>query len=673
MKLLNVNKVIHNQIKWLHVEPRIAKFKLRGKYILYDENSMSLWEVDQKTYERADLNKIGSRQKPFFDQMFNQPDFRMIVFQSTHACNLDCGYCFVTAHYVNHDNRLHLDVAKKAIDKYQPHTAKQNYNIGFFGGEPLMNWETIFKIMEDVKERGKKYGLGHQFHITTNATLVTREMAEYFSKNNVSFIVSLDGTEGFHNNNRPYHGGGGTWRDVMRGLEYLTEAFHKNRPGKEVPITLRSTFDKKGVDLVECLEFLNGLMYDGLGSHVSVEPASLGESCSTNSVSLDTFNLEELRAMFEREYWRAADWFLEELRKGRRPSFHHFEVPLQRIYDRIPSVSECGAGKGYISIGPGGTISSCHREHGSLIGNLFKGGIDPTLQAKWLDNRLYNRTTCPDCWRRNLCGGGCRANSALINDNIYAPSVVECLFKEMETLPVFYLLAEMSDEEKLQFSKQQRIPTPVGENVAPENLTYKKKVNQGPRQENPNNSVQTWQLENKYTYDAVTALPKSTAEVGKGGNGAKLPQITQAMKIKQPGGETTTYREDGTATATMEPEQDEDVPSWVKDQIDPSLKEPPKNPYDDDDDWKGIDPKTRKEIEKKQEKQKDWINPERNQNKYENRPVASDEEEEVEINDTFEAITEDEEDSGCCKDDPEKSCGCGPKDEDSEPTELEIE
>ena len=404
MRLLNSGREQKNNlIKWFPSTVNVIKLEIKGKTFLVDTNTLSIWDVSQHTPEVIDAlrNAIGTAEKPYIEQPTWNTRKGYLCFQATYACNLACRYCFVRHHYTDHENTMSYEEMLKVVEEYQP-LYQQNgqpypdgYNVGWFGGEPLMNWETIYKLTQELTKRASQAGVQAKFHITTNGTLLTEEIAEYCIEHHFSFIVSIDGRKEFHDANRTYSSGGGTFDDVMRGLRFLADA-HK-RKGIPSNVTLRSTFDKKGCDIQQELKFLNELMYEGLGGHVSIEPSCLAENCATAETSFEGVKLDELRALFEPEYEKAATWFVEEIKAGRKPSFHNFELPLRRFYERTPSFTECGAGCGYISVGPKGKICACHREHKSELGNMYVGGIDPTLQAQWLDNRYFSRKSCPTC------------------------------------------------------------------------------------------------------------------------------------------------------------------------------------------------------------------------------------------------------------------------------------
>ena len=66
----------------------------------------------------------------------------------THACNLRCAYCYAGA---KDDWRMSWQVAQRAVDFGLEHTLSRarlldrppTAQLGFFGGEPLLEWEML--------------------------------------------------------------------------------------------------------------------------------------------------------------------------------------------------------------------------------------------------------------------------------------------------------------------------------------------------------------------------------------------------------------------------------------------------------------------------------------------------------------------------------------------------
>ena len=94
----------------------------------------------------------------------------------THNCNLDGVYC-----YQNHDTtgRMTFDTAKKCLDyifEHIPDYAVDGVELGFIGGEPLLEFELIRKMYEYSHE---KYADVEQiFYATTNGTVLTDDMKQ---------------------------------------------------------------------------------------------------------------------------------------------------------------------------------------------------------------------------------------------------------------------------------------------------------------------------------------------------------------------------------------------------------------------------------------------------------------------------------------------------------------
>lgn len=77
----------------------------------------------------------------------------------------------------------------------------------------------------EVEIKGKKI----TFSLTSNMTLLNRDMAHYFANLDEACVIlaSIDGPKEIHNKNRIYENGEGSFDNAIRGLQYAFEEYSK--------------------------------------------------------------------------------------------------------------------------------------------------------------------------------------------------------------------------------------------------------------------------------------------------------------------------------------------------------------------------------------------------------------------------------------------------------------
>ena len=114
------------------------------------------------------------------------------------------------------------ETAKKAIDFLREHSVDSpEVNIGFYGGEPLLEFPLLKKAVEYSEQQfeGKKL----TFNITTNGTLLNDEMIYFFQDHDVSLMISLDGPKEINDKNRVFANGKGTFDTVAKQISRIRE------------------------------------------------------------------------------------------------------------------------------------------------------------------------------------------------------------------------------------------------------------------------------------------------------------------------------------------------------------------------------------------------------------------------------------------------------------------
>lgn len=156
-----------------------------------------------------------------------------LILETTQRCNLRCKYCFYSEVYPTVRDAglkdMSEDIAMKAIDFYlsllregRAYNPYRDPTIGFYGGEPLLNFKLIKKCIQYVAENcGDDFD--PHFTITTNSTLLSEEIVSFLSEYNCGIIVSLDGPKEEHDSKRVFPSGEGSFDTIMGNLKPLSD------------------------------------------------------------------------------------------------------------------------------------------------------------------------------------------------------------------------------------------------------------------------------------------------------------------------------------------------------------------------------------------------------------------------------------------------------------------
>lgn len=136
---------------------------------------------------------------------YNLYNLPQLVLEVTDKCNLRCAYCAFSDLYDN--RRCHsagdmtFDMAKVIIDylvetwnKYSNVYMPKRFNIGFYGGEPTLNFQLISDVVNYIEKIKCNINREITYSMTTNGLLLHKYM-DYFQKHNFSLLISLDGDE----------------------------------------------------------------------------------------------------------------------------------------------------------------------------------------------------------------------------------------------------------------------------------------------------------------------------------------------------------------------------------------------------------------------------------------------------------------------------------------------
>lgn len=106
---------------------------------------------------------------------------------------------------------MSLDTAQKVVNFMFDNTPPdEKLDIGFFGGEPLLEFELIKEITHMIKNHKRYSEFSSQLSLVTNGTIFSDEIAYFLNQHNIGFCLSCDGPPILHNAERRFKGGEGS-------------------------------------------------------------------------------------------------------------------------------------------------------------------------------------------------------------------------------------------------------------------------------------------------------------------------------------------------------------------------------------------------------------------------------------------------------------------------------
>ncbi len=207
-------------------------FNLAGDRYLYlsDYNQVINAGIKELFLEHGSERKVFMQEVDIDEEVVKKriTSVPLLTFEITQNCNLRCKYCVYNGHYINERkfSPLNMDseTAKKGLDYLFPfirERKKKTFFLGFYGGEPLLNIDTIKKIVAYGKKLFTGWNLG--FNMTTNLTLLDEAILDFLIENNFLLLVSLDGGKENHDAKRVFADGRGTFDIVIKNLEKIAD------------------------------------------------------------------------------------------------------------------------------------------------------------------------------------------------------------------------------------------------------------------------------------------------------------------------------------------------------------------------------------------------------------------------------------------------------------------
>ena len=431
----------------------VYQFKNNGYNILLDENSGSVHVADDLVYDVIEAKNQGfdrtaviARLKARYPEkdleealdeieelirdgsLYTEDKYKdaidlfkerktvvkALCLHVAHECNLACRYCFAGEGEYNGERALmSFETGKKALDFLIANSGNRvNLEVDFFGGEPLLNWDVVKRLVEYGRSQEKAHNKKFRFTLTTNGVLINDEVIDFCNKEMGNVVLSLDGRKEVHDHMRPFRNGAGSYDLIIEKLKKFADSRNQEN------YYARGTFTHFNTDFAADVIHMADLGF----KQISVEPvvAPPREDYAITK--------EDLPVIFE-QYDILAREIIKRRREGNGFNFFHFMIDLEGgpcIYKRL---SGCGSGTEYLAVTPWGDLYPCHQFVGNeqvCSGNVDEGVIRDDIVKEFARVNVYSKPECSKCFARFFCSGGCAANSFNFTGNINSVYEIGC-------------------------------------------------------------------------------------------------------------------------------------------------------------------------------------------------------------------------------------------------------
>lgn len=331
----------------------------------------------------------------------------------TYDCNLNCKYCYERDIKVGQSNIINnntinnfLEFIKKFLvennkNKYEP------YIVNLHGGEPLVRYDLLKKVVNELKLSEELKDKEILFGVTTNGTLLNDEIIEFLCANfKYSLSISIDGIKAAHDKNRTFINGDGTFDIVINNaLKVLS---------KRPDLRVRMTFDSSTVK-----ELYNNVIYlMKLGFKTIVPAPDLFDKNWDDAAGKE---LEKQIKMIinSKDYKGSSDINIGIINEIKRNN---------------PKII-CTGGINSINIAPDGKLYPCTYVVGKeefQIGNVLDGIDNEKLLVY---RNIYNckNDQCNGCTYYDYCSAGrCKFVNKLITGNYLIPAPKICMINNIK-------------------------------------------------------------------------------------------------------------------------------------------------------------------------------------------------------------------------------------------------
>ena len=307
----------------------------------------------------------------------------------TMACNFACGYCFQGLNKPT--KKMTPDVQDAILDFVKAKKDLKALSIVWYGGEPLMGRDSIFRLSDLLIAHCDKHGIAYSAGIVSNAWFLTGETAAQLYTRRVKWVqVTIDGDRDTHDQMRPLTSGGRTFDRILDNIEQALD-------GTPIAIQARVNVGIRNVERA-------GAMLDDFAARRLGQRGNFGvyfapiEASTPESGSAAAEKLS--RAEFNRKVLALEG-------KARQLGFAGIQTPPGGFSGMCVAASKGG----YVVAGNGDVHKCWETAHdpAKRTGSIFEpdklhDSVNANLWSQWTP---FDNATCTSCKILPMCGGFC--------------------------------------------------------------------------------------------------------------------------------------------------------------------------------------------------------------------------------------------------------------------------
>lgn len=336
-------------------------------------------------------------------------DELQLFYVPTYACNFGCDYCYQQAYApeARSEQRAVIEAFFAYVDT--AFVGRKKY-VTIFGGEPLLPSPSARGAIEQLTSETRSRGL--DVAVVTNGYHLASYVDLLSSARIREVQVTLDGPEPVHDARRFLKGGGGTFQQVVHGIDACLAA--------RLPVNLRTVLDRQNIGrFVELARFAiaRGWTEDPLFK------TQLGRNYELHGCQPGRERLYTRLELFQDLYSLARTE--PDLLRFHKPAFSVARFLFEQGALPEPLFDACPACKTEWAFDYTGKIFPCTadvgkpgEELGTFYPTVF---LDEEKVAMWEERDVLAIPECHGCELSLACGGGCGAVSRNRDGSVLSP------------------------------------------------------------------------------------------------------------------------------------------------------------------------------------------------------------------------------------------------------------